>query len=119
MITAIATIALLKITPIASSPSFPKYNIQAACSHVTDISGGEFTNSIDRCQKDETNAKLKLRSIWKKLPNGAKLICSNKSSEDQGSYVEALTCVNMRYFHDPAQDEDDRTEIIEKNIPSY
>ena len=119
MITAIATITLLKIAPIASSPSFPQYNIKAACSHVTDISGGEFTNPIDRCQKDETNAKLKLRSIWKKLPNGIKLICSNASSDDPGSYVEALTCVNMRYFHDPAQDQDDRIEIIEKNIPSY
>ena len=60
MITAIATITLLKIAPIASSPSFPQYNIKAACSHVTDISGGEFTNPIDRCQKDETNAKCRV-----------------------------------------------------------
>lgn len=85
----IAMMAML--SPIAVSDTVPSFSIVRECRFE-----GESTEAVDRCSKDETDARQRLEGEWAQFAAADKNTCIVESTIGGfASYVDLLTCLEM------------------------
>ena len=79
------------LAPIAVADTVPSFSISSECRFE-----GETSEVVDRCSKDETDARQKLEGEWSQFAPADKSTCIVKSTIGGfASYVDLLTCLEM------------------------
>jgi hypothetical protein len=79
------------LSPVAVSDTVPSFSIERECRFE-----GESTEVVDRCSKDETDARQKLEGEWAQFAPADKSTCIVESTIGGfASYVDLLTCLEM------------------------
>jgi hypothetical protein len=85
-------VILATLSPTAVSDLVPKFDIVREC---RDEGGG--ATDIDQCSRDESSALEQLKTQWTQFGDADKRVCVSESSGGGvASYVELLTCLEMR-----------------------
>jgi hypothetical protein len=79
------------LSPVAVSDTVPSFSIEKEC-HFE----GESREVVDRCSKDETEARQRLEGEWGQFATADKHTCIVESTVGGfASYVDLLTCLEM------------------------
>ena len=85
----IAIIATL--SPITISDTVPKFDIAKECRFESGSS-----NAVDRCARDEADARQQLETEWSQFVRADKSVCFGEAtSGGLASYVDLLVCLEM------------------------
>ena len=85
----IAIIATL--SPITISDTVPKFDIAKECRFESGSS-----NAVDRCARDEADARQQLETEWSQFVRADKSVCFGEAtSGGLASYVDLLICLEM------------------------
>jgi len=77
--------------PVAVADTVPSFSIASECRFE-----GETTEVVDRCSKDETDARQKLEGEWSQFAPADKNTCIVEATVGGfASYVDLLTCLEM------------------------
>jgi hypothetical protein len=86
----IAMMAIL--SPVAVSDTVPTFDVVSECRFESEATAG----ILDRCSKDETDARQKLQEEWAQFVSADKSTCLVETTIDGFvSYVELLTCLEL------------------------
>jgi hypothetical protein len=79
------------LSPVAVSDTVPSFSIEKECRFE-----GESREVVDRCSKDETEARQRLEGEWGQFAATDKHTCIVESTVGGfASYVDLLTCLEM------------------------
>lgn len=79
------------LSPIAVADTVPSFSIERECRFE-----GESTDVVDRCSKDEADARQRLEGEWAQFAATDKNTCIAESTVGGfASYVDLLTCLEM------------------------
>jgi hypothetical protein len=79
------------LSPVAVSDTVPSFSIERECRFE-----GQSPEVVDRCSKDETDARQKLEGEWAQFAPADKSTCITESTIGGfASYVDLLTCLEM------------------------
>jgi hypothetical protein len=87
--------ALVLIFALGSS--VPNISLQRTCQGAR--SGAlpeDQANAYKSCVHDEETARTQLRQVWNKIPGDVRQSCADEATGISPSYVELLTCLEMR-----------------------
>lgn len=84
-------VMLAALPPTAATNTMPKFDIGREC---RSESGADV--SLERCTKDEEQARSQLQPEWAQFAAADRLTCTRATTADgSGSYVELLICLEM------------------------
>ena len=101
------------LSPVAVADTVPSFSIANECRFE-----GETSEVVDRCSKDETEARQRLEEEWAQFVAADKSTCIVESTIGGfASYVDLLTCLEMsndvrkenNKSRDPVTNEDSQT----------
>ena len=79
------------LAPVAVADTVPSFSITSECRFE-----GETSEVVDRCSKDETDARQKLEGEWSQFAPADKNTCIVELTIGGfASYVDLLTCLEM------------------------
>ena len=79
------------LSPVAVADTVPSFSIAKECRFE-----GQSTEVVDRCSKDETDARQRLEGEWAQFAPEDKNTCIVESTVGGfASYVDLLTCLEM------------------------
>ena len=79
------------LSPVAVADTVPSFSIASECRFE-----GETSEVVDRCAKDETDARQKLEGEWAQFVPADKNTCIAEATVGGfASYVDLLTCLEM------------------------
>jgi hypothetical protein len=84
--------------PAASAQSVPALNVTATCRDIpADVAGGAARRDSQACLKSEDEARTTLVKDWASYPAADRTLCTQTATMGgTASYVELLTCLEMR-----------------------
>jgi len=94
IIATIAAFAAILVSPIAIAQSIPRYNPEAYCKQVADISGGS-AMIFNGCMEMEQDAYDKRKAGWSSISGQAASYCDEVARVSGGSYMILDGCLDM------------------------
>ena len=81
----------------ALGSSVPNIGLQQTCRGAQEGALPEDrANAYQSCVHDEETARTQLRQVWNRVPAGIRQSCTDEATGISPSYVELLTCLEMR-----------------------
>jgi hypothetical protein len=82
---------IASLAPITISDTVPKFDIAKECRLES-----ESSNGVDRCARDEADARQQLETEWPQFVRADKSVCFGEATTGGfASYVDLLTCLEM------------------------
>jgi hypothetical protein len=77
--------------------SVPTFDVEPTCRAAQSAAlAGDGAKVFDSCISSERAARQRLKLAWGRIPAGDRASCSEESAIVSPSYVELLTCVELR-----------------------
>ncbi|MBS0535300.1 MAG: hypothetical protein JSR72_14675 [Proteobacteria bacterium] len=73
----------------------PLINLQSTCGRHRGFGAGSGAPAAVPCLEQEKSAEMQLSKSWQQFPEKSRALCVNRLDEDDPSYVELLTCLDV------------------------